>query len=112
MSACRGTCSRSSTAPAGRPTRRCASSPNRCACCSRSIGISLPIPIRSHATARPVASHLRQVLLAELDNVHFGKTFQCYEDHDGHITAYFEDGTSAEGNVLVAADGGGSRVQI
>lgn len=70
------------------------------------------------ASADPVARHrsasritLRQVLLARLDNVHFGKTFQRYEEHSGRITAYFEDGTSAEGDVLVAADGGGSRVR-
>jgi len=66
-------------------------------------------PVARHRSASRIT--LRQVLLAELDNVHFGKTFQCYEDHDGHITAYFEDGTSAEGDVLVAADGGGSRVR-
>ena len=70
------------------------------------------------ASADPVAHHrsasritLRQVLLAELGNVHFGKTFQRYEDQGGRIVAYFEDGTRAEGDVLVAADGGGSRVR-
>jgi 2-polyprenyl-6-methoxyphenol hydroxylase-like FAD-dependent oxidoreductase len=70
------------------------------------------------ASADPVARHrsasritLRQVLLAELDNVHFGKTFQRYEEQGGRIVAYFEDGTRAEGDVLVAADGGGSRVR-
>ena len=70
------------------------------------------------ASADPVARHraasritLRQVLLADLDNVNFGKTFQYYEEQDGRITAYFEDGTWAEGDVLVAADGGGSRVR-
>src|SRR5437763_14142094 len=68
------------------------------------------------ASADPVARHraasritLRQLLLAELDNVHFGKTFERYEQRDGRIFAYFEDGTSAEGDVLVAADGGRSR---
>jgi 2-polyprenyl-6-methoxyphenol hydroxylase-like FAD-dependent oxidoreductase len=70
------------------------------------------------ADADPVARHraasritLRQLLLAELDNVHFGKTFERYEQRGGRIIAYFEDGTSAEGDVLVAADGGGSRVR-
>ena len=70
------------------------------------------------SSADPVARHraasritLRQVLLAELDNVRFGKTFQRYEEQGGRITAHFEDGTSAEGDVLVAADGGGSRVR-
>lgn len=70
------------------------------------------------ASTDPVACHraasritLRQVLLAELDNVHFGKTFERYEQRGGRIIAYFEDGTSAEGDILVAADGGGSRVR-
>jgi salicylate hydroxylase len=56
---------------------------------------------------------LRQVLLAGLDDVvQFGKAFVRYEERiDGRIVAHFEDGTSAEGDVLVAADGGGSRVR-
>jgi salicylate hydroxylase len=67
-----------------------------------------------------VASHrsvsritLRQVLLSGLEDiVHFGKTFVRYEEAlTGRIVAHFEDGTTAEGDVLVAADGGGSRVR-
>jgi salicylate hydroxylase len=56
---------------------------------------------------------LRQVLLSRLEGVvHFGKTFAHYEERPaGRIVAYFEDGTTAEGDVLVAADGGGSRVR-
>ena len=68
----------------------------------------------------PVAKHrsvsrtrLRQVLLAELDGiVHLGAAFERYEQRvDGRIVAHFEDGSCAEGDVLVAADGGGSRVR-
>jgi salicylate hydroxylase len=66
-------------------------------------------PVARHRSASRIT--LRQVLLAGLDSVHFGKTFRCYEEHNGRITAYFEDGTSVEGDVLVAADGGGSRVR-
>jgi len=56
---------------------------------------------------------LRRVLLAGLDDiVHFGKTFERYEVRaDGRVTAYFDDGTSDTGDVLVAADGTNSRVR-
>lgn len=56
---------------------------------------------------------LRQVLLTDIEDVvHFDKTFERYETNsDGTVTAYFEDGTSATGNVLVAADGSRSRVR-
>jgi salicylate hydroxylase len=56
---------------------------------------------------------LRQLLLSGLDDVvHFGKTFARYEETPtGRVVAHFEDGTAAEGDVLVAADGGGSRVR-
>ena len=71
-------------------------------------------------TGNGVAQHrsvsritLRQVLLSGLeDAVHFGKTFVRYEERPlGRIVAHFEDGSTAEGDVLVAADGGGSRVR-
>jgi len=56
---------------------------------------------------------LRQILLAGLDDiVHFNKEFTRYEKQDdGRVRAYFTDGTSAIGDVLVAADGVGSRVR-
>ena len=56
---------------------------------------------------------LRQILLAGLDDVvHFGKEFTRYEQRlDGTIRACFADGTEAVGNVLVAADGIGSRIR-
>jgi salicylate hydroxylase len=56
---------------------------------------------------------LRQVLLSGLDDVvHFGKTFTRYDaDPSGRVVAHFEDGSTATGDVLVAADGGGSRVR-
>lgn len=56
---------------------------------------------------------LRQVLLTGLEDVvHFEKRFTKYEQHpDGKVTAFFDDGSSATGDVLIAADGSGSRVR-
>jgi 2-polyprenyl-6-methoxyphenol hydroxylase-like FAD-dependent oxidoreductase len=56
---------------------------------------------------------LRQILLAGLDDtVHFNKAFTRYEQQvDGRVCAYFTDGTRAIGDVLVAADGVGSRIR-
>lgn len=56
---------------------------------------------------------LRQVLLSGLDEiVHFNKAFTHYEEMpDGKVIAFFEDGTSVTGDVLIGADGGNSRVR-
>ena len=55
---------------------------------------------------------LRQVLLTGLDDVvEFGKEFVRYQQHGDQVTAYFADGTDATGDMLVAADGAGSRVR-
>lgn len=56
---------------------------------------------------------LRQVLFTGMEDViEFDKTFVRYEQHDdGRVTAHFEDGTEATGDLLVAADGVGSRVR-
>ncbi|WP_433248863.1 FAD-dependent oxidoreductase [Streptosporangium sp. CA-135522] len=56
---------------------------------------------------------LREVLLSGLDDVvNYGKTFTRYEQlPGGRVRAHFEDGTHADGDLLVAADGVGSRVR-
>jgi 2-polyprenyl-6-methoxyphenol hydroxylase-like FAD-dependent oxidoreductase len=58
-------------------------------------------------------SAMRKALLTGLDDVvRFGMTYTRYErNDDGTVTAFFEDGTSATGDVLVAADGVNSRVR-
>jgi salicylate hydroxylase len=68
-------------------------------------------PVALHRSASRIT--LRQVLLSGLDDlVHFGKTFERYEElPTGRVVAHFADGSTAEGDVLVAADGGGSRVR-
>lgn len=54
---------------------------------------------------------LRQILLAGIeDSVSFGREFVRFED-TGTVTAYFADGSTASGDVLVAADGVNSAVR-
>ena len=49
---------------------------------------------------------LRQILLAGLENkIQYGKTLEGYECQGDEIRARFTDGTTAQGNVLVGADG-------
>jgi salicylate hydroxylase len=68
-------------------------------------------PRQRHYSASRI--RLRQVLLTGLDGiVHFDKAFTRYEQApEQRVTAFFEDGTSAQGDILVAADGGNSRVR-
>lgn len=65
-------------------------------------------------TERSVARMtLHQVLLTGMEDVvHFGRTFTHYEQRDdGTVTAHFADGTTAVGDLLVAADGTHSAVR-
>jgi 2-polyprenyl-6-methoxyphenol hydroxylase-like FAD-dependent oxidoreductase len=67
----------------------------------------------SIVSERPIGRlNLRKVLLQGLDEVvQFGKSFAGYtETDDGRVSVRFEDGTSAVADVLVGADGAGSRV--
>jgi salicylate hydroxylase len=67
-------------------------------------------PITSEHPVSRVA--LRQVLLGGLGRtVCFGKGLVRYEATATSVRAFFGDGSSAEGDVLVAADGVGSRVR-
>jgi 2-polyprenyl-6-methoxyphenol hydroxylase-like FAD-dependent oxidoreductase len=65
---------------------------------------------RAHAVSRIT---LRRLLLAGLDDiVHFGKEFTSYRQNaEGTVTAFFADGTSTTGELLVGADGARSRVR-
>jgi 2-polyprenyl-6-methoxyphenol hydroxylase-like FAD-dependent oxidoreductase len=49
---------------------------------------------------------LRQILLAGLDDcLHYGKSLDRYTSDQTGVTAYFSDGTTVRGNLLVGADG-------
>ncbi|MFB7532718.1 FAD-dependent oxidoreductase [Streptomyces sp. NPDC056178] len=65
---------------------------------------------RTHAVSRIT---LRRLLLAGLDGiVHFDKEFTGYKQNaNGTVTAFFTDGTTATGDLLVGADGARSRVR-
>jgi 2-polyprenyl-6-methoxyphenol hydroxylase-like FAD-dependent oxidoreductase len=77
------------------------------AVCSPS-GFRRTINRRPRPLGRSAASALRQILLEGLEDVvSFGKTFAP----DGRVVAHFDDGSIAEGDVLVGADGAGSHVR-
>jgi 2-polyprenyl-6-methoxyphenol hydroxylase-like FAD-dependent oxidoreductase len=71
------------------------------------------------STDQPIARHrsvsritLRHILLSGLESiVHFKKRFVRYEEARGRLVAHFEDGSTAEGDVLVGADGVNSPVR-
>ncbi|MEV5501186.1 NAD(P)/FAD-dependent oxidoreductase [Nonomuraea fuscirosea] len=76
--------------------------------------------LETPAAADPADDHhsvsritLRQVLLSGLDDVvRFGKTYERYERlPDGRVRLFFADGTDATADIVVAADGGNSRVR-
>ena len=71
------------------------------------------------STDDPIARHrsvsritLRHILLRGLEGmVHFDKRLLHYEEAGGRYVAHFADSTTAEADVLVAADGVNSRVR-
>ncbi|MEU8383246.1 NAD(P)/FAD-dependent oxidoreductase [Streptosporangium sp. NPDC048865] len=74
-------------------------------------------PVDAHHSVSRIT--LRQILLSGLEDpsgvVRFGKTFESYTrdpgDPGGPVTLRFADGTTETADIVVAADGGNSRVR-
>lgn len=58
-----------------------------------------------HYTTAIHRGKYQQILLRHTHHAQPGKRFVRYEEKDGQVTAFFEDGTSATGDILVGADG-------
>jgi 2-polyprenyl-6-methoxyphenol hydroxylase-like FAD-dependent oxidoreductase len=96
----------------------CARTPRYFTVLTEKKKVTAAIPLRGDAdeinSERSVSRQtLRQLLLTGLeDRIHFGKEFTHYEAQaDGTVTVFFADGSSACGQVLVAADGAHSAVR-
>ena len=72
-----------------------------------------------HHVETGIAKHLnvnratvREILLMDLDDIcHYGAKLERYETDKNGVTAFFEDGRTVKGDVLVGADGAGSVVR-
>ncbi|GAA2150433.1 FAD-dependent monooxygenase [Kitasatospora kazusensis] len=96
----------------------CARPPRHFVMLTERLRSSIDLPVRpavdEESGERSVSRMtLRQVLFTGMDDiVSFDRTFTHYERlPDGRVTAYFEDGSEETGDLLVAADGVGSRVR-
>ena len=82
------------------------------------LAIQHRLPSDEHGSTQVHSSHelpshmnvnratLRQILFTGLeDSVHFGKKLSHYESDENGVTVTFEDGTKAEGDLFVGADG-------
>ncbi|KAH6900629.1 hypothetical protein B0T10DRAFT_33098 [Thelonectria olida] len=72
------------------------------------------VKTKKHFTARYHRAHLHQALLENLprDIIHLGKkTVDVKADPETGATLYFEDGTSAQADIVIGADGIHSRVR-
>ncbi len=67
-------------------------------------------PTRAHHSVSRISLH--QVLSSGLDGIlNYDKEFVRYEEHDKGVLCHFADGTTAEADLVVGADGANSRVR-
>jgi 2-polyprenyl-6-methoxyphenol hydroxylase-like FAD-dependent oxidoreductase len=96
----------------------CARSPRYFNVLTEKLDLTATVPLREPSdpadSERSVSRMtLRQVLFTGMDDVvQFDKVFTHYQQHDdGAVTAFFADGSSATGDLLVGADGANSAVR-
>ncbi|OOF94002.1 hypothetical protein ASPCADRAFT_398356 [Aspergillus carbonarius ITEM 5010] len=78
-----------------------------------SVDTHVNVPDPRHHTTRFHRGHLHAALLEHVprENIHLGKrTVRAEADHKG-VSLYFDDGTSAYGDILIGADGIRSKVR-
>ena len=92
---------------------------NKVDCCTIMDGLSHQVlgltnmkSFGGKKTSSIIANRLgyRDVLTKHLD-VQYSKQFVRYEEDREGVTAYFKDGSSARGHILIGADGASSRVR-
>ncbi|KAJ0416315.1 hypothetical protein BJY00DRAFT_304214 [Aspergillus carlsbadensis] len=78
-----------------------------------SVDTHCNVPDARHHTTRFHRGHVHSALLEHVprEAIHLGKKLLRAEADEGGVTLYFEDGTSAHGDILIGADGLKSKVR-
>lgn len=79
-------------------------------CANEQMEPFLTIPLGQDAAVQFLRSELRKFLQADV-NIQWKKRLVRFEDNGDQVVAYFEDGSMAEGDMLVGCDGGASTVR-
>jgi len=79
-------------------------------CANEKMEPLFSVPPGQDAAVQFLRSELRS-LLSEGVNIEWNKRLRLVEDNGNQVTAYFEDGSRATGDLLVGCDGGGSIVR-
>ncbi|OJJ07831.1 hypothetical protein ASPVEDRAFT_89065 [Aspergillus versicolor CBS 583.65] len=78
-----------------------------------SVDTHKDVPDPRHHTTRFHRGHLHAALLEHVprESIHLGKKLLRAEVHEQGVSLYFEDGTTAHGDILIGADGLKSKVR-
>jgi salicylate hydroxylase len=79
-------------------------------CANEKMETLFSVPQGQDAAVQYLRSELRSCLQQGV-NIQWNKRFVKFEDTGDQVTAYFEDGTTATGDLLVGCDGGASTVR-